>query len=81
MPAAQVQFDDADRPGQTVAVDADPQAVVTPGDRPDTALITMPDGRQVRVVGDHHEVHVRLQAAAAQAHEAGVAPQANQPVA
>lgn len=81
MPAAQIQFDDAENPGRKVAVDADPQAVVTPGNRPDTALITLPDGRQVRVVGDHHEVHVRLQAAAAEGHESGVAPQANQPVA
>ena len=77
MPTTTITFYDADNPGRTVAVDPDPQSVVTAGDRPDTAVITAPDGRQVRVVGDYHEVHVRLQAAAAQGHESGTAPRSN----
>ena len=81
MPTVKIDFYDADNPGRKVTVDADPQAVVTPGDRPDTAVITAPNGRQVRVVGDYREVHVRLQAAAAQGHESGAAPQPNKPMA
>lgn len=69
-----VSFEDADRPGTRVQVEADPQAVVTPGDPPGTALITTRDGRSLRVVGDHRDVHVQLQAAAAAAHETGEQP-------
>jgi urease beta subunit len=80
MAAPQLQFDDADNPGQRVTVTADTQAVVTPGEKPDTAVVTTPDGRQVRVVGDHREIHVRIQAAAARAHESGANEQSNTPV-
>lgn len=69
-----VSFEDADRPGTRIEVEADPQAAVTPGDRPGTALVTTRDGRRVRVVGDHRDVHVKLQAAAATAHETGEVP-------
>jgi hypothetical protein len=80
MPAPQLRFDDPDRPGQTVEVPADAQNAVGPGDRPDTAVVTTPDGRRVSVAGDYREVHVRIQAAAARAHETGATEQANTPV-
>ena len=71
MATRRVEFEDADAPGRVVAVDADPQTAVTPGDQPGTATITGPDGRRVRVVGDYRDVHVKIQAAAAMAHESG----------
>ncbi|HVK19518.1 MAG TPA: hypothetical protein VM533_21465 [Fimbriiglobus sp.] len=71
MTSRRVDFEDADAPGRVVAIDADPQTAVTPGDRPGTAIVISPDGRQVRVVGDYRDVHVKIQAAAAAAHEAG----------
>lgn len=74
MTSSHVRFEDAERPGTTVEVEADPQAAVTPGDRPGTATITTRDGRTIRVVGDHRDVHVKLQAAAATAHETGEVP-------
>ena len=76
----EIPFDDPDKPGQSVRVEAHPQAAVTPGPRPDTAVITLPDGRQVTVAGDYREVHVRLQAAAARGHESGAAEHQNRPV-
>jgi len=77
MAAPHLQFEDAENPGRTVAVEADPQAAVTPGERPGTATVITPAGRQVRVVGDYRDVHVRIQAAAAAGHESGQAPRAN----
>ena len=62
-----------------VSVEADPQAAVTPGRRPGTATVTAPDGRQVHVVGDYREVQIRLQDAAARAHEGGDATHPNRP--
>ena len=59
---------------------ADPQAAVTPGTRPGTATVTLPDGRQFLVAGDYLDVHVKIQAAAARGHGSGSAPQANTPV-
>jgi hypothetical protein len=75
-----VQFEDADAPGRTVAVDADPQTAVTAGDRPGTAVLVTPDGRRFVVAGDYRDVKVKLQAAAARGHEAGTAPRTNTPV-
>ena len=80
MPVPDLQFEDADNPGQFVAIAADPQTAVGPGDRPETATVTTPDGRRLRGVGDHREVHVRIQAAAARAHESGAAEMPNTPV-
>lgn len=74
MATRRVEFENADAPGQVVAIDADPQTAVTAGDRPGTAIVTGPDGRRVQVVGDYRDVHVKIQAAAAVAHESG--PQA-----
>jgi hypothetical protein len=71
MASRRVEFESADTPGRVVTVDADPQTAVTPGDRPGTAIITGPVGQPVRVVGDYRDVHVKIQAAAAAAHEAG----------
>ena len=75
----QVQFKDADDPGRTVSVEADPQNAVTPGDRPDTATITTAAGQRVRVAGDYRDVHVEMQAAAASAHERGEGRPADKP--
>src|SRR5437764_5802245 len=80
MRAPQIRFQDPDDPAREVAVEADPQAAVTPGERPGTATITLPDGQQLRVSGDYLDVHVRLQAAAARGHESGAARQPNTPV-
>jgi hypothetical protein len=70
MTTRRVEFDSADGAGR-VAVEADPQTAVTPGDRPGTAVVTGPSGQQVTVVGDYRDVHVKIQAAAAAAHESG----------
>ena len=78
--AAQIQFDDAERPGTRVTVEAHPQAAVTPGPTPGTAIINTPDGVRVCVVGDYREVEARLQAAAARAHESGDAIRKNTPM-
>jgi len=78
--ADQIHFEDAENPGTRVAVEADPQAAVTPGPRPGTAVVITPGGRRVCVVGDYRDVQVRLQAAVARAHETGEAPQQNTPV-
>ena len=80
MAAPAIRFDDPDRPGLSIDVPADAQAAVAPGDRPGTAVVTTPDGRQLTVAGDYRDVHVRIQAAAARAHEGGAVVQANTPV-
>lgn len=77
MATPEVAFEDADHPGRPVAVEADAQATVTPGDVPGTATIITPAGRRVRVVGDYRDVHVKIQAAAAAAHESGRIEQPN----
>ncbi|MBA4062589.1 MAG: hypothetical protein C0501_02560 [Isosphaera sp.] len=78
MPAPQLQFDAPD--GRTVSVAVDAQTVVVPGDAPGTATVISPDGTRTRVAGDHQDVNLRLQAAAARAHEGGAVEQANTPV-
>ena len=80
MPAPEIRFEDADNPGRQVVIAADPQAAVTPGTRPSTATVTLPDGRQFHVAGDYLDVHVKIQAAAARGHESGAARQPNTPV-
>jgi hypothetical protein len=80
MPPTQIRFKDANDPAREVVVEADPQAAVTPGSQPGTATITLPDGQQFHVAGDHLDIHVRIQAAAARGHQRGTAPQANTPV-
>ncbi len=74
---AQIQFEDAERPGVVVVVDADPQTAVMPGEAPDTAIISSPDGTRRIVVGDYREVKIKIQAAAAQGHEDGESPRPN----
>jgi hypothetical protein len=76
----QIHFEDAEHPGTTVTVEADPQTAVLPTLTPGTTVIISPDGRRVCVVGDYRDVQVKIQAAAAQAHEAGEAPRQNTPV-
>lgn len=78
--AVEIQFEDAENPGARVTVEAHPQAAVTPGPREGTAIINTPDGRRFCVVGDYRDVEVRLQAAAARAHESGDATQPNTPM-
>ena len=78
--AVEIQFDLAEKPGTRVAVEAHPQAAVTPGSTPGTAIINTPDGIRVCVVGDYREVEARLQAAAARAHESGDATRKNTPM-
>ena len=73
MATRRVEFESAEQNGRPVAVEADPQTAVTPGDQPGTAVVTSPSGQQVRVVGDYRDVHVKIQAAAAAAHESGPA--------
>lgn len=69
MSTRKVKFQSADDPSQIVSVLADPQTAVTPGDESGTAVVTTPDGGQFRVVGDYKDVHVKIQAAAAMAHQ------------
>jgi len=78
--ADQIRFEDAENPGTQVTVEADPQAAVNPGPRPGTAVVITPAGRRVCVVGDYRDVQVKLQAAAARAHETGETPRQNTPV-
>jgi hypothetical protein len=78
--AAEVVFESAEKAGSSVSVPAHPQAAVSPGPKPNTAIINSPDGQRVCVVGDYRDVEVRLQAAAAQAHEDGSAPRKNTPM-
>ena len=77
---SQIRFDDAEHAGTQVTIEADPQAAVTPGPEPGTAVVITPDGRRVCVVGDYRDVQVKIQAAAARAHESGEAPRQNTPV-
>jgi hypothetical protein len=77
MPAPQIRFKDANDPARELVVEADPQAAVTPGAEPGTATITLPDGQQFHVAGDHLDIHVKIQAAAARGHESGSAPRPN----
>lgn len=74
---AQIQFEDAERPGVVIVVDADPQTAVQAGERADTAIISLPDGSRRVVVGDYREVKIQLQAAAAVGHQGGTTPQPN----
>ena len=78
MPAPQLQFDTPDGGKVSVAVDA--QAVAVPGDAPGTATVISPDGTRTRVAGDYQDVQLRIQAAAARAHEGGAMEQPNTPV-
>lgn len=75
-----ITFDDAENAGTQVTLEADPQCAVTPGPRPDTAIVNTPDGRRLIVKGDYLDVQVKLQAAAARAHESGEAPRGNTPM-
>ena len=77
MAAPQLEFDDAEHANRKVRVEAHPQITVIPGDRPNTAVIITPDGQRIPIVGDHLNVHARIQAVAARAHESGDAPRAN----
>ena len=74
---AQIQFEDAERPGVVIVIDADPQTAVQAGERADTAIVSLPDGSRRLVVGDYREVKIKLQAAAAEGHQAGTTPQPN----
>jgi hypothetical protein len=73
-------FDDPNRPDRVVAVDPDPQSVVRPGDRPNTATVIAPDGTETQVQGEPADVHLQIQAAAARAHGTGEVEIANTPV-
>lgn len=75
-----IKFDDAENTGREVLVEADPQCAVTPGQLAGTAVINTPDGRRLIVKGDYRDVQVKLQAAAARAHESGESPRANTPM-
>lgn len=71
MSAPYLCFDDPNRSDGVVAVDPDPQSVVRPGDRPNTATVISPDGTETQVRGEPGDVHLQIQAAAARAHEGG----------
>ena len=75
--SAQIQFEDAERPGVIIVVDADPQTAVGPGPAANSAVISLPDGTRRVVIGDYRDVKIKLQAAAAEGHGAGTAPQPN----
>jgi len=74
---AQIQFEDAERRGVVIVIDADPQMAVVPGPGDCNAIISCPDGSRHIVVGDYRDVKIKLQAAAAQGHAAGTTPQPN----
>ena len=78
--ATEIAFERADKVGSQVMVQAHPQSAVSPGPTPNSAIINSPDGRRVCVVGDYRDVEVRIQAAAARAHENGTAPRKNTPM-
>lgn len=78
--ATRIPFQDAEHAGVTVSVDAHPQTSVQPGEQPDTAIVTSPDGNRYVVVGDYRDVQLKIQAAAAQGHESGDTPRANTPM-
>lgn len=77
MAAPELRLVDAENPKREVTIEANPQTAVVPGPKPGTATVISPDGRRVQVVGDHQDVHARVQAAAARAHESGDAPRKN----
>ena len=66
--------------GKKLTVTVDAQTAVSPGDAPETAVIYSPDGTRNHVLGDYRQVHSRIQAAAAQAHQSGATEQVNTPV-
>lgn len=76
MTAPHVRLEDAES-RREVSIEANPQTAVVPGPTPGTATVISPDGGRVQVVGDHQDVHARVQAAAARAHESGDAPRKN----
>ena len=78
--SAELVFESAEKLGTAIRVAAHPQIAVSPGSKPNTAVINTPDGHRHCVVGDYRDVEVKLQAAAAQAHESGVATSPNRPV-
>lgn len=75
MSAPQIQFDTPD--GRKVSVGVDAQTVVVAGDAPGTATVISPDGTRTVVSGDYQDVELRIQAAAARAHEGGAVEQPN----
>ena len=74
---AQVQFEDAERPGVIIVVEADPQTAVAPGPGDCNSIVSCPNGSRHIVVGDYREVKIKLQAAAAENHESGTNPKPN----
>ncbi len=80
MSTPQLEFDDAENPGRKVMVAVNAQTAVGPGSDPNTAVIIAPDGTRTTVVGDYRHVHLRIQAAAAEAHQSGPTEQPNTPV-
>jgi hypothetical protein len=80
MAVASILFDHPNRPGVKVPVFPDAQSVVMPGDAPGTAEVITPDGIRSQVTGEPADVHLKIQAAAARAHEAGEIEVANTPV-
>lgn len=80
MAVASLLLDHPTRPGVKVPVTPDAQSVVVPGDTPGTAVVLAPDGTRTPVAGDPADVHLRIQAAAARAHESGQTEVPNTPV-
>ena len=77
MAAPQLRLEDAENPGHELLIEGNPQTAVVPGPRPGTATVIGPDGRRSHVMGDHCEIHARVQDAAARGHESGEAPRTN----
>ena len=75
--ATRLSFQDAENAGATVSVDAHPQTSIQPGEKPNTAIVTSPDGKSYVVVGDYRDVQLKIQAASAQGHESGDTPRKN----
>lgn len=80
MSVASVLFDHPQQPGVKVPVTPNAQSVVVAGDVPGTAVVISPDGTRTKVTGDPADVHLRIQAAAARAHETGEVEVPNTPV-
>jgi hypothetical protein len=80
MSVTSLLLDHPSKPGVKVPVTPDPQSVVTPGDDPGTAVVLAPDGTRTQVSGDPADVHLKIQAAAAHAHQSGQIEVANTPV-
>jgi len=76
MPAL-LSFEDAERRGTRVYIDAHPQTSIQPGEVPNTSIVNSPDGKRFVVVGDYRDVQLKIQAASAQGHESGEAPRKN----